>query len=81
MSKANYSRRAKLLYNIFRSNLSPSDKMIYYCMHQKYLDGVQLLQFIETHPTEEKLIEYIESRLRENKVEKGNGTKEANDGT
>ena len=72
MSKANFSRRKKLLYNIFHSDLSGSDKVIYYAMFLKYIDGEQLLEYItKNNPTNEQLIEYIEERLNENRVKHG----------
>lgn len=70
MSKANYSRRGKLLYNVFHSDLSGSDKMTYYAMHLKYIDGEQLLEFLESDPTPAQIREYIESKLKENRIRK-----------
>lgn len=69
MSKANNSRRKKLLYNIFHSNLSAADKMTFYAMAYKYIDGEQLLDFIQKqNPTQIQTVDYIEEKLRENRV-------------
>lgn len=69
MSKANNSRRKKLLYNIFHSNLSAADKMTFYAMAYKYIDGEQLLDFIQKqNPTQMQTVDYIEEKLRENRV-------------
>lgn len=77
MSKANNSRRKKLLSNIFHSNLSATDKMTFYAMSYKYVDGEQLLEYIQTqNPTKEQIVDYIEEKLRENRVKK-DGKKEA----
>ena len=70
MSKANYSRRKKLRYNILTCDLSPSDKMTCYAMLYKYVDGEQLLEFLEKKPTLEQITNYIESKLKENRVKK-----------
>lgn len=70
MSKANNSKRKKLLTNVFHSSLSPADKMIYYAMHLKYVDGEQLLEYLESKPTLEQITEYVEEKLRENRVKK-----------
>lgn len=70
MSKANFSKRSKLLVNVFRSNLSGSDKLIFYAMALKYIDGEQLLMYLEKNPTIDQVKEYIESHLRENMVNK-----------
>lgn len=70
MSKANFSKRSKLLVNIFHSDLSGSDKMIFYAMHLKYIDGEQLLEFLEMNPTIEQIRDYIEEKLRENRIKK-----------
>lgn len=77
MSKANNSRRSKLLNNVFHSNLSATDKMTYYAMAYKYVDGEQLLDFIQKqNPTQMQIVDYVEEKLRENRVKK-HGTKEA----
>lgn len=77
MSKANNSRRKKLLVNIFHSDLSAADKMTFYAMAYKYIDGEQLLEYIQTqNPTKDQIADYIEEKLRENRV-KRDGTKEA----
>lgn len=68
MSNANFSKRKKLLYNLMRSNLSGTDKMIYYALHHKYIDGEQLLEFLETSPSLDAIAEYVESKLRENRI-------------
>ena len=69
MSKAGLARRKKLLYNIFKSNgVSGSDKMIYYAMHLRYVDGVQLLTFLETNPTNDQIKQYVNERLKENHI-------------
>lgn len=68
MSLANFSRRKKLLYNIMQSGLSNTDKMIYYSLHHKYIDGEQLLEFLETNPSSDAIVEYVESKLRENRI-------------
>lgn len=68
MSKANYSRRKKLLYNVFHSDLSGSDKMIYYAMYLKYIDGEQLLEFLSTKPTLDEIKEYVDTKLKENSI-------------
>ena len=71
MSKANNSRRKKLLVNIFHSDLSAADKMTFYAMSYKYIDGEQLLDFIQTqNPTQMQTVDYIEEKLRENRVKK-----------
>lgn len=71
MSKANNSKRKKLMYNIFHSNLSAADKMTFYAMSYKYIDGEQLLDFIQTqNPTQMQTVDYIEEKLRENRVKK-----------
>ncbi len=70
MSKANYSRRRKLRYNILTCDLSPSDKMTCYSMLYKYIDGEQLLEFLEKNPTLEQVKEYIESKLKENRIKR-----------
>ena len=71
MSKANNSRRKKLIFNIFHSDLSAADKMTYFAMHLKYVDGEQLLEYIQKqNPTQEQIIEYIEEKLRENRVKR-----------
>ena len=70
MSKANYSRRSKLLFNIFHSNLSGSDKMVFYAMSLKYIDGEQLLEYLEQNPSVQQIREYVEMHLRENRVKK-----------
>ena len=77
MSKANNSRRKKLIYNVLNSNLSAADKMTCYAMAYKYVDGEQLLEYIQTQsPTKEQIVEYIEEKLRENRVNH-DGKKEA----
>ena len=77
MSKADNSRRKKLMYNIFHSDLSAADKMTFYAMAYKYIDGEQLLEYIQTqNPTKDQIADYIEEKLRENRV-KRDGTKEA----
>lgn len=69
MSKAGLARRKKLLYNIFKSKgVSGSDKMVYYAMHLRYIDGIQLLEFLETYPTISQIKEYVEARLKENHI-------------
>lgn len=68
MSLANFSRRKKLLYNIMQSGLSNTDKMIYYALHHKYIDGEQFLEFLETNPSHDAIVEYVESKLRENRI-------------
>lgn len=76
MSKANNSRRKKLLVNIFHSDLSAADKMTYYAMSYKYVDGEQLLEYIQTqNPTQMQIVDYVEEKLRENRVQK-HGSKE-----
>lgn len=71
MSKANNSRRKKLLTNIFHSNLSAADKMTFYAMSYKYIDGEQLLEYIQTQkPTKDQIADYIEEKLRENRVKR-----------
>lgn len=71
MSKANNSRRKKLLVNIFHSDLSAADKMTYYAMSYKYVDGEQLLEYIQTqNPTQMQIVDYVEEKLRENRVQK-----------
>lgn len=71
MSKANNSRRKKLLVNVFHSDLSATDKMTFYAMAYKYIDGEQLLDYIQTQaPSMEQISEYIEEKLRENRVKK-----------
>ena len=70
MSKANYSRRKKLLYNVFHSNLSASDKMVYYAMHLKYIDGEQLLEYLTENPGLDSIEKYIIDKLEENRVKK-----------
>lgn len=69
MSKAGLARRKKLLYNIFTSkSISGSDKMIYYAMHLRYIDGIQLLDFLSTNPTNAEIKQYVEERLKENHI-------------
>lgn len=76
MSKANNSRRKKLLVNIFHSDLSAADKMTYYAMSYKYVDGEQLLDYIQRqNPTQTQIVDYVEDKLRENRVQK-HGSKE-----
>lgn len=71
MSKANNSRRKKLMYNIFHSDLSAADKMTFYAMAYKYIDGEQLLEYIQTQtPTKDQIADYIEEKLRENRVKR-----------
>lgn len=70
MSKANNSKRKKLLTNVFHSDLSPTDKMIFYAMHLKYIDGEQLLEFLEMNPPIDHVKDYVEEKLRENRVKK-----------
>ena len=71
MSKANNSRRKKLLINIFHSDLSAADKMTFYAMSYKYVDGEQLLEFIQTqNPTQMQIVDYVEEKLKENRVQK-----------
>ncbi len=71
MSKANNSKRKKLMYNIFHSDLSAADKMTFYAMSYKYIDGEQLLDFIQKqNPTQMQTVDYIEEKLRENRVKK-----------
>ena len=70
MSKAGNSKRNKLLSNVFHSNLSGSDKLIFYAMHLKYIDGEQLLEFLEMNPPIDHIRDYIEEKLRENRVKK-----------
>lgn len=75
MSKANNSRRKKLIYNVLNCNLSAADKMTCYAMAYKYVDGEQLLDFIQTqNPTQVQIIDYIEEKLRENRVKKDGKT-------
>lgn len=72
MSKANNSKRKKLLYNIFHSDLSAADKMTFYAMAYKYIDGEQLLDFIQKqNPTQMQTVDYIEEKLRENRIKHG----------
>lgn len=78
MSKANNSKRKKLLTNIFHSDLSASDKIVFYSMNLKYIDGEQLLEFLESDPTKDELIQYIEERLKENRVKKCKSTQDQN---
>ena len=79
MSKCNYSKRKKLLVNIFKSDLSSTDKITFYAMAYKYVDGEQLLDYIQTQaPTREQIVDYVEEKLRENRVRK-DGKKEAVD--
>ena len=79
MSKCNYSKRKKLLINIFKSDLSSTDKITFYAMAYKYVDGEQLLDYIQTQaPTREQIVDYVEEKLRENRV-KRDGKKEATD--
>lgn len=70
MSKAGNCKRNKLLYNIWHSDLSGADKMIYYAMHLKFVDGEQLLEFLDTDPSKEQIVAYIEEKLRENRIKK-----------
>lgn len=70
MSKANYSKRKKLQFNILRSNLSSSDKVTCYAMLFKYVDGEQLLEYLETSPSIEQVREYVEQKLEENRVQR-----------
>lgn len=70
MSKAGLSRRKKLCFNIFHSDLSASDKMVYYAMHLKYVDGEQLLEFLSTPHTQNEIRKYIGERLEENRFRK-----------
>lgn len=80
MSKANNSRRNKLLNNVFHSNLSATDKMTFYAMSYKYVDGEQLLDYIQRqNPTQAQIVDYVEDKLRGNRVKK-HGTKETTDG-
>ena len=51
-----------------QSGLSNTDKMIYYALHHKYIDGEQLLEFLETNPSSDAIVEYVESKLRENRI-------------
>lgn len=75
MSKANNSRRKKLLVNIFHSDLSAADKMTFYAMAYKYIDGEQLLEYIQTqNPTKDQIADYIEEKLRENRVKRNGKT-------
>lgn len=75
-SKANNSRRKKLLTNVFRSNLSATDKMTFYAMSYKYVDGEQLLEYIQVqNPTQMQIIDYVEEKLRENRVRKNGSEK------
>ena len=77
MSKANNSRRKKLLINIFHSDLSAADKMTFYAMSYKYVDGEQLLEFIQTqNPTQMQIVDYVEEKLKENRVQKHGKTEE-----
>ena len=77
MSKANNSRRKKLLVNIFHSDLSAADKMTFYAMAYKYIDGEQLLDYIQTqNPTQMQIVDYVEEKLRENRVRKNGKTEE-----
>ena len=65
MSKANNSRRKKLLVNIFHSDLSAADKMTFYAMAYKYIDGEQLLDFIQRqNPTQMQIVDYVEEKIR-----------------
>lgn len=71
MSKANFSKRSKLLFNIFRSDLSSTDKMTFYAMHYKYIDGEQLLDYIQNQsPSKEQIAEYVEEKLKENRIKR-----------
>lgn len=70
MGKANYSRRKKLQINILRSDLSASDKLTCYAMLFKYVDGEQLLEYLESSPTLEQVREYVEQKLEENRVKR-----------
>ena len=70
MSVAGNSKRNKLSYNIGHSNLSDSDKLIFYAMRLKYIDGEQLLEFLEKKPTIDQVADWVEERLRENRVRK-----------
>lgn len=71
MSKANFSKRSKLLFNIFRSDLSSADKMTFYAMHYKYIDGEQLLDYIQNQsPSKEQIAEYVEEKLKENRIKR-----------
>lgn len=76
MSQCNNSKRSKLLVNVFRSNLSPSDKTIFYAMRLKYVDGEQLLEFLEQSPSLEQIKEYVEEKLRENRIKKCKDTQD-----
>ena len=77
MSKANNSRRKKLIINIFHSDLSAADKMTFYAMSYKYVDGEQLLEFIQTqNPTQMQIVDYVEEKLKENRVQKHGKTEE-----
>lgn len=69
MSKANYSKRNKLVCNLmYNPTISGSDKVILWAMHLKYIDGEQLLEYIQTQsPTAEQIQEYVEQKLRENR--------------
>lgn len=80
MGKANYSRRKKLQINILRSDLSASDKLTCYAMLFKYVDGEQLLEYLEKSPTIEQVREYVEQKLEENRV-KRHGTEKTVDRT
>ena len=71
MSKANNARRKKLLVNVFHSDLSGADKITFHAMSLKYVDGEQLLEYIQTqNPTQMQIVDYVEEKLRENRVRK-----------
>ena len=77
MSKANNARRKKLLVNVFHSDLSGADKITFHAMSLKYVDGEQLLEYIQSQdPSVEQIAEYVEEKLRENRVRK-HGKEEA----
>ena len=79
MSKCNYAKRKKLLVNVFESDLSASDKITFYAMSYKYIDGEQLLDYIQKQsPSPAQIVEYVEEKLRENRVSK-NGKEETTD--
>lgn len=71
MSKASPCRRNKLKYDIMHSNISDTDKVIFFTMCYKFVDGEQLLEFLEKQPTIEQVKEYVEDKLRGNRIKRG----------